>query len=127
MAFHTGINLGFGRIGPFIEQTYYPHDHARRAKAALGSVRVEKGLLHRVQAALLRQSLDGQNFLAIDCPHRSDTGMGALACDQNSAGAAAPVAAAGFGASQAEVFAQNFEERPVRIRSDGPGLAVHSE
>src|SRR5581483_9007040 len=48
-----------------VEQGFAGHHEAGRAEAALLAVVVHKGLLHRVQSAVLFQPLDGLNLFAL--------------------------------------------------------------
>jgi hypothetical protein len=66
------------------------HDHAGRAEAALECLGTHKGLLHRVQVAVLRQAFDRGHFASGGTEGRYQTGMHRLSIEPNGAGAAIP-------------------------------------
>src|SRR5215472_141693 len=63
---HRRVDIGIGRFRLLLEQRSRRHDHAALAIAALRHVEVEPGLLHRMQLAVLRQSLDRGDLLRAD-------------------------------------------------------------
>src|SRR5438552_385530 len=67
------------------------HDLSGRAVAALEGILVDKGLLHRMQFVALRQSLDGENLLALGGQRQRKARDHAPPVDQYRAGAALPV------------------------------------
>ena len=112
------------------------HDEARRAIAALGAVAVGHGRLHRVQAAAVRQPLDGQHVGAVEVRQGQETGIdrpegpGAFGAggQHHRAGAAIPFGAAFLGAGEAQVFADIVQRRDVgRHVPDGVPPAVEME
>ena len=79
------------------------HDHARRAEAALKALRVQKGLLHRMQFAVLGQAFDRGDGAALRAIGREQTGMDRIAVDHDGAGAAVAGVAAFLDAEAAEL------------------------
>jgi hypothetical protein len=64
------------------------HDHARSAEAALEGLRIQKGLLHRVQRTVLRQSFDRGYFAPGGAEGRHQTRVNRSAVEPHGAGAA---------------------------------------
>src|SRR5438552_12852930 len=62
-----------GRLGVALEHLVDGHDHARRAETALEPVLLPEPLLDRVQLAVLRETLDGQDgrTVGLDREHRA--------------------------------------------------------
>src|SRR5262249_44613733 len=107
------------------EQRDGAEDHARRAVSALERVGSEEGLLHRVQLALGRQSLDGDDLLRA---YRADLELAASRCDaidQHSTCRALSFTASELGTTEIEMVAQDAEEWAIRIGIDPPRRAVH--
>src|SRR3954464_3330053 len=89
-----------GPGAPFSDQPHRSHDLPWRAIAALECIMLDEGLLHRMEAAVLRQSLDRGDRLALR-PHRErEAGIDPPAVEQNGAGATLTKVAATFGAAQ---------------------------
>ena len=78
------------------------HDHARRAEPALKGLRIEKGLLHRVQSAVACQPLDGRDLLPCGAEGGHQARMERLAVDMDRAGAAIALVAALLDAEKSE-------------------------
>ena len=102
------------------------HDHAGGAEAALKGLRIEKGLLHRVQPAVLRQALDGRDRAALGAIGRHQAAMERHAVEPDGAGAAIALVAAFLDAEPAMLA----QERPEALAGRGLGgklLAVDRE
>src|SRR3954452_10241021 len=65
VAIESFLDLFGCGVGMFLEQANARHDEARRAEAAHERVLVAEGLLHRVQAVAIGQTIDGANLLAL--------------------------------------------------------------
>jgi hypothetical protein len=109
------------------------HHEARRAEAALRAVVIDQRLLHRVQGPggrgsalgadqwVVRQILGCPERLAVDGVRQGDAGVDGTVADattlglahDHGAGAAVAFAAALFGSSVAQVFAQQLQQRAV--------------
>ncbi len=70
------------------------HDHAGGAEAALEGLRVEKGLLHGMQLAVLGQALDGGDLAPGGAEGRDEAAMEGHAVEPDRAGAAIALVAA---------------------------------
>ena len=92
------------------------HQNARRAEAALQSVRFAKGGLQRIQLAVRTgEALDGLNLVTVGLHGEHDAGARRLAVEQNRARAAHAVLAADVRAGEAEVLAQEIAEQEPRL------------
>src|SRR5690349_22925003 len=58
---HEMLELRFAWIRVFIQERLRGQNHARRTEPTLKSAMFDEGLLQRMQFAVLRQALDGQN------------------------------------------------------------------
>ena len=83
------------------------HNHSGRAVAALEALRVEEGLLHRMQLAVLGQALDRRDLFAFGAKCRIETAVHGLFVDPYRARAAIAGVAAFFDAVPAEVAKKN--------------------
>src|SRR5687767_3824770 len=101
------------------------HEHkARRAEAALEGRALDEGFLHRIK---LSAFFDRPHFSALGELREIQAARYRGAVDEHGAAPAQPLAAALARAEQAEVLAQNLDQRLVRgdLRLDG--LAVQLE
>src|SRR4051794_33969430 len=87
-----------GPGAPFNDKPHRSHDLPWRAIAALERIMLNEGLLHRMQAAVLRQSLNRGDRLALRHHRESEAGIDPPAVEQNRAGATLAKVAATFGA-----------------------------
>ena len=103
-------------------------DLPRRAVAALEAVVADEGGLQRVEAAVGREPLDGDDLLPAAVHDREgEAGVVAPAVDEDGAGAARALVAAFLGAGEVEVLAQGVEERGARIEAELVDAAVDVE
>jgi hypothetical protein len=110
-----------------VEQRLGRDQDAGEAIAALAGLLVEKGPLQRVRLLRRPQPLDGEDRLARHCRQRLAAGFFGVAVDQHHTAAALFLAAAEFRSHQAEVIAQNIEQRRVRVGRDAYGAAVDDQ
>ena len=99
------------------------HDHARCAIAALERLRVEERLLHRMQCAVLRETLDRGHHASGGTEGRHQAGMDRRAVEPHRAGAAISRIAALLYAEDAAV-AQECAQALSGLRLGGKELAV---
>ncbi|MNC30261.1 hypothetical protein D3C75_785410 [compost metagenome] len=109
------------------------HDETRCAEAALAAVAVGHRLLHAMQMPRLTEILDGDQLLAVQGGHEGQAGVQAAIAqpravggrvrlgDHHGAGTAVARRTALLGAAAAEMAAQVFEHRQIRIER---GLAA---
>ncbi len=102
------------------------HDHAGGAEAALESLCVEERLLHRMDAALGRETFDGGDGMAFGAKGRDDAAMHRLAIKQYGAGTAVAGIAAFLDAEMAE-FAQEGAQALAGLRLLQKAVAVDLE
>ncbi len=110
-----------------VEERLGGDEDAGQAIAALARLLVEKGLLQRMRPLRGAEPLDRQHSLADDGRDGLTAGFHRLAVDQHHAGAALLETAAEFRADEAEMVAQDVEQRRVGIGGEARRLAVHRE
>jgi hypothetical protein len=115
IALHGTLDLDIGRIGCFVQQRHSRENHARRAVAALHRVSLDEGILERMQLPIPFQSFDGRDLFSFGQARRRPARPYGSAIEQDGASAALPFTAAILGADQVEFFAEDVEERPLRI------------
>src|SRR5581483_3241764 len=98
------VDVLVGRLRLLLQKGRHRHDHAALAIAALGYVVGDPGLLHLVQGAVVRQSLDRGDLLADRLAHRNSAGADGDSVNVDGAGAALCNAATVFGAGQANIL-----------------------
>jgi hypothetical protein len=116
-----------------VKQGEQRHYESRRAEAALRAVKVDQGLLDRMQAAVTRKILDGDEIRAIGLASQHDAGVDrvidepptlpSLACGGGKAGGAAaqhhrarpaiPLSATFLGSGRAFMKAKIIQKREV--------------
>ena len=106
-------------IGVLREQRDRAHDHAGRAVAALEGSDLDEGALHRMQAAVARQALDGGDDVAGRVRGADRARSNRLTVEEHRAGAARALAATRLRAGQPELLAEGVEETSIR-RHEGP-------
>ena len=94
----------------FIDAADRRHDLARCAIAALKSVVIDEGSLHRMQFAAIGETFDRGHAVSLRGDRKRQTRQHATAVDQNRASAALAVIAAFLSASQSEALAQQVEQ-----------------
>ena len=102
------------------------HDHACGAEAALKGLRIEEGLLHRVELAVAGEPFDGGDLVPGAAEGGHQAGMERHAVEPDGAGAAVALVAAFLDAEEAELAQEGSEALTGRrLRREGP--AVHGE
>src|SRR5215475_13690076 len=99
-------NVGRRGIEILLQKRQAAHDHAGGAVGALEGFGIEKSLLDGMKAARLFEALDGGNRLAGGRRYGKNAGSARRAIEQDRAGAALALAAAVFGAGQAQVVTE---------------------
>src|SRR5207244_7145165 len=110
-----GGDLAARRRRVLVEERLCRDQDAREAIAALTGLLVEKRLLQRVWPLRSAEPLDRQHRLAGDGRQRLAAGFFRLPVDQHHAGAALLGAAAKTGADEAQMVAQDVEQRRVAV------------
>jgi len=93
------------------DQAHCRANLAGRAVAALKSIMIDKGSLHWMQSAVVRQSFDRGDLSAVFHDGQRETGIYPTTIDQNGARATLPVIATLFGAGKTEMNTQGIEQR----------------
>ena len=86
-------------------------DEPRRAEAALHGARVDERLLHRVQVAVLGETLDRRHVVPVRLRREHEAGADERAVEQHRARAALALLARVLRAREAELLAQREEQR----------------
>lgn len=109
----------------FIEQSFNRHNHAGGAEAALKGLVFQKGLLHRIELAVLRETFDREDIFAFDVAGECEAGTHGFSIDEHGAGAADANTAAFNGAFELEFVVQEFQKGLVGIDLNLLLLAVY--
>jgi hypothetical protein len=107
-----------------IEQFLSAHQHAGSTKTAVDSVVIEERFLQRMKLLPLSQTLNRENFLAVNLWDENKAGIHRLSIHQNSAGTAFAYLAAPLCTRQSQLVAQKVEKRHVRTNIKLVPLAV---
>jgi len=100
------------------------HDHARRAEAALESLRLQESLLHRMQLAVLGQAFDGCDRAAGGAIGGEQARVYRVAVDQHGAGAAIAGVASFLHAETSELAQKRAQALPG-LRLSIVAVSVH--
>jgi hypothetical protein len=87
------------------------HDHSWRAEAALKGTMLNQLPLQRMQVIWSAQAFDGLDIAPMHPPQRRQAGADRLIVDDDSAGAAFPIAAPDLGSAQVQALPQEVCER----------------
>ena len=114
-------------VGVLLQRVHRQHQEARRAEAALQAVMRDERALQRMQRAVLRQSLDGADLLALRLHREHQARAHRLVADDDGAGAADAVLAADVRAGQPAILADRVDQRLARLDADVVLAAVDGE
>src|SRR3954467_6003712 len=121
---HRRVNVLVGRPRVLLQERRRRHDLAGPAVAALRHVDRRPGLLHRMRR-VRRKPLDGDDLVGgLDAADRDRARAHHFAVDVHRAGAALRDAAAVFGAREADMLADDPQERRVVLDAHVADLAV---
>ena len=98
------------RVG--VEEGARGHDLTRRANATLKPAVVDKGLLQRIEVAVVGQALDRRDLRAVGEDGGRDARGDHLAVHEDRAGATHAHRAPFLGAGQAEIVAEKVDQQP---------------
>src|SRR5262249_25610332 len=115
VAVEAFLDLLGRRVRMFLEQADARHDESRRAKAAHQRVLVAEGLLHRMQRAAARQTVDRANLLALHFDRERRARVDGSTVDDHRARAAGAAVAAALVARQIGAHTQRVEQRDARL------------
>ncbi len=130
VAAHPLADLLGGAGVPFLDAADAGHDLPRRAEPALEGVLLDERPLQRMQFTVLAtwgEPLDGGDLGALQAPCQRQAGVDPPPVDQDGAGPAGTGVAALLGAGQAELFAQQVQQRGPVVDRGGAPLAVHGQ
>src|SRR5262249_52469404 len=124
---HAGAYLVRARLRIARQESFGAHELARRAEAALRSIMIDKGLLQRIEAPVLRKTLHCLDRPAIR-PHGKVTArVDRLAVEQYRAGSTFAAVAADLGPGQAEVIAEKLDQRPAVFDLNAPLGSIYGK
>src|SRR3954466_1190040 len=103
-------DLLLARVRVFPRQAHGREHHAGRAEAALQSVVLLEGRLHRVQRAVCRQALDGGELRALRLHGEQVATLHRLAIEEHGAGAALRGVASDVRSREAQVLSQEVDK-----------------
>jgi hypothetical protein len=111
-------------IGIFLQERDAADNHSGSAIGALECALIEKGLLHRMELAVLLESFDGGDGFSGGVADRELAGAARRAIEQNGAGAALAFAATVFCSGEAKLFAQSKQQSCVGAGNENPAFSV---
>lgn len=109
------------------EQGIAVHDHARGAVAALQRTGIEKGLLQRMQLALVLEPFDRSDRLFGTLGECHPARANGPAVQHDRARAALPLAAAILAAGQSQFVAEHAEQHSLGLCRDVVPDSIHTE
>ena len=99
-----------GRAGAPVEQGRARQQETGGAEAALRGVMLVESRLHGRKLVGRAEALDGRDRRSLDSRERQETRPARLAVDEDRAGAAATLLAAGLWAREVELLAEHVQE-----------------
>jgi hypothetical protein len=115
VAIHLADDLLLSGIGGALKQRNRRNDHTGSAIGALEGFNIQKRLLDRMQAVRAAQAFDGSDFPSNRRGHGKPTGTLGSPVNQHGTSTTLPFAASVFCAGQAQIIAQNVEQRLLRL------------
>src|SRR5439155_24833347 len=117
---HAGAYLVRARLRNARQESFRAHELTLRAEAALRSIVIDKGLLQRIEAPILRKTFHCFDGPAIRPHGKVAARVHRLAVEQYRAGPTFASVAADLGPRQAEVIAEKLDQRPAVFDLDAP-------
>src|ERR1700687_5163865 len=111
----------------FPQQPNARHDHARRAVAALHRVRLNKCVLQRMQAAVLRHALNGGDLFSSHGGRTSSARPYRSSIDEHGTSSALALAASILTAGEFQCVTQDPKEHAVRVDLKAIMLLIDDE
>ena len=124
VALHTGEDLIAAELWILKQKGVGIHYHARSTESALDGAIFKKRLLQWVELVSACQSLNGRNFLSLDCPDWRYTGTHCFIVDDNGAGTTQTPSAAEFCSRKPQIGSQNPEKLSVAFNINAGGFSV---
>ena len=111
--------------GILFQDTDGCHDHARCAIAALETMVLHEGLLHRVHLATLRQSFDGDDITTVGLHGEHGAALHGFTVHMHGARAATGSVATDIGAGETEVLSDVLHQQSAWLDVTVAAHAVH--
>ena len=110
-----------------LQEGHRGHDQAGRTVAALDCLLIDESPLHRMQPIQRAQPLQGDDGRADDFTYGDAAGGQRLPVDQDLAGAALFESAGQLGGLQAQVIAQDVDQRRGRVNAQRMVLPIDAQ
>jgi len=120
-------NVPIARSWVGSQQCHSGHDHAVQAIAALGCLRIDECLLHRVRLPLNGEALERCDRSSVEFNCRDHTSPRGPVIDQNGTGAALAQSAAVARTVEVKVIAQNLQQLRCAGQCQGVFLPVDGQ
>src|ERR687894_1499860 len=113
------------RVGILLQEADGGHDHARRAVAALQTVRLVESLLHRMPHAVLRDTPDSGDLMPVSLHRKNGARLDRLPVDVDRAGPATRRVAPRMHAPDPKVLPEMMEQQQPRFHLSHVGVPVY--
>src|ERR671918_1464576 len=117
--------LPLRRAGILLQEADGGHDHARRAVAALQTVRLVESLLHRMPHTVLRDAPDGGDLVPVSLHRKDRARLDRLAVDVDRTGPATGRVASRMHAPDPKVLPEMMEQEQPRFYLSHVGVSVY--
>src|ERR687898_197890 len=123
--FQAFPDLLLRRLGILLQQADRGHDHARRAVAALQTVRLVESLLHGMPHAVLRDTPDRGDLMPVSLHRKDGARLDRLTVDVDRAGPATRRVAPRMHAPDPKVLPEMMEQQQPRFHLSNVGVTVY--
>src|ERR671910_630138 len=117
--------LPLRRVGILLQEADGGHDHARRAVAALQTVRLVECLLHRMPHTILRNAPDSGDLVPVGLHRKDCTRLDRLPVEVDRAGPATGRVAPRMHAPDPKVLPEMMEQQQPRFHLSHVGVTVY--
>ena len=127
IAHHPILDLVLSGSRILVEQSLGSNHLTRSADAALKTAVLDEALLHRMELAVLRQTLNCRDLVPIGHDRERDTRTDHFIIHQHRAGAADSNAASLLGAGQTQVVTQTVDQQSIGRNLKLMLFAIHAQ
>ena len=127
VALKTNAHFVFCWVWVFVQQTDSCHDHSGSAKAALQTMILHEGFLHRMHFSIGSKTFNGGDLRAIGLHCKNGAAFHCFAIEVELACATARCIATDVGASEAKVFTHILNEQSAWLNITFVSLTVNSD
>src|SRR5215204_2442659 len=125
VSFQAFPYLPLRRAGILLQEADGGHDHARRAVAALQTVRLVESLLHRMPHTILRNAPDSGDLVPVGLHRKDCTRLDRLPIEVDRAGPATGRVAPRMHAPDPKVLPEMMEQQQPRFHLSHVGVPVY--